>query len=52
MPWGESRWRREHVTPEDWLRHQDYITQLYIAEDKTLSETIRVMERDHEFFAL
>jgi hypothetical protein len=37
--------------PEDWDTHRQTITRLYADEDKSLSEVMAIMKRDHSFYA-
>ncbi|KAJ8117671.1 hypothetical protein ONZ43_g4159 [Nemania bipapillata] len=39
------------ATANDWANHQPLITALYRDQNKTLKETMQVMEEKHEFFA-
>ncbi|MCJ1353456.1 MAG: hypothetical protein MMC33_003442 [Icmadophila ericetorum] len=38
-------------TPEDWLTHQERITQLYLTENKTLRYVMTYMKEQHGFNA-
>ncbi|KAJ8129343.1 hypothetical protein O1611_g4288 [Lasiodiplodia mahajangana] len=39
------------ATANDWANHRPLITALYRDQNKTLKETMRVMEEKHDFFA-
>ncbi|KAI1827010.1 hypothetical protein F4861DRAFT_494800 [Xylaria intraflava] len=39
------------ATPADWAKHRSLIISLYRDRNKTLNETMRVMEEKHNFFA-
>ncbi|KAI1322747.1 hypothetical protein F5Y16DRAFT_29118 [Xylariaceae sp. FL0255] len=39
------------ATANDWAAHRSLITSLYREENKTLKETMQVMEEEHNFFA-
>ncbi|KAJ2976018.1 hypothetical protein NUW58_g8197 [Xylaria curta] len=39
------------ATPSDWATHRPLITRLYSDQNKTLKETMRVMEEKHAFYA-
>ena len=42
---------RRHLSVEDWTKMKPLIHQLYIDKDLSLIETIRVMEKSHDFHA-
>jgi hypothetical protein len=45
-------WRsREPVTAEDWEDHRALITQLYITENRSLKEVMRIMKENFGFAA-
>jgi hypothetical protein len=39
------------ASANDWANHRPLITALYQDQNKTLKETMRIMEEKHEFFA-
>jgi hypothetical protein len=39
------------ATANDWAHHRPLITALYRDQNKTLKETMQVMEEKHNFFA-
>jgi hypothetical protein len=48
----QSRKRKAPPIREaQWEQKKPYIEQLYMIENLTLSEVLRRMEKDHEFFA-
>lgn len=43
--------KRRRYDNLDWNAHQDELRQLYLLENKTLDETMKVMEEKHSFIA-
>jgi len=41
----------KYAEPSDWSAYQATITRLYIDENKTLKEVIRIMQEDFQFRA-
>ncbi|KAI0459139.1 hypothetical protein F5B21DRAFT_340023 [Xylaria acuta] len=48
---GTSRPSNGWATANDWADHRPFITALYRDQNKTLKETMRIMEEKYEFFA-
>ncbi|KAI1429856.1 hypothetical protein F5Y12DRAFT_341345 [Xylaria sp. FL1777] len=48
---GTSRPRDGWATANDWASHRSLITALYRDQNKTLKETMRIMEEKYSFFA-
>ena len=43
--------RRRRISPREWNKHHLIIRHLYIEEDKSLSETMMIMQEEHGFHA-
>ncbi|KAI0408444.1 hypothetical protein F4802DRAFT_413259 [Xylaria palmicola] len=48
---GSNRPTNGWATANDWANHQPLITALYRDQNKTLKETMEIMEKHHNFFA-
>ncbi|KAI0521125.1 hypothetical protein F5B22DRAFT_39414 [Xylaria bambusicola] len=44
-------YRAGWATPSDWASHRSLITALYIDQNRTLKDIMRIMEEKHNFFA-
>lgn len=50
--WNSSGWKQNApLTPEDWVIHRPFVEELYINEQKTLDDVMRIMKETLGFVA-